>query len=89
MFSPCVPDSEKKAGLAKLCFTCKDVDRNELQKAWGGGSYVWQVTIEQGFVRYRNAVSSARKACPTPQAGGRNNENFKAVSASPYVHCVP
>lgn len=57
MFSPPVPDSEKKAGLAKLCYTPKDVDRNEPQKAWGGGSCIRQVTTEQGFVRWRNVVS--------------------------------
>lgn len=70
MFSPCVPGRKKKAGLARLYFIPKDVDRNERQKAWGGGSSLWQVTIEQGFVRQRNVVSPTGKAFPTPPAVG-------------------
>lgn len=51
MFSPCVPDRTKKAGLARMYFTPKEVDGNETQKVWGGGAYIWQAAIEQGFVR--------------------------------------
>lgn len=34
-----------------MYFTPKEVDGNETKKVWGGGAYIWQAAIEQGFGR--------------------------------------
>lgn len=80
MFSPCVPERKKKAGLARTYSVPKDVDRNAPQEAWGGGSYMWHAAMEQGFVRKREIISSRERAFPSPPAGRRSNENFRSVA---------